>query len=104
MFNKPFKVFFIAFFALVLFFFLFPINLFNGEIIYQNGIQEMAVQAPLSLSYFIGMGYEEADMVGIKDFYLLPAGYALASTFLLGIPGLLAFRLFIKSKSDSHKK
>ena len=99
MLNKPIVIFFATLFVLAAVFFLLPINLFNGEIVYQNKLQEVAIQAPLSLSYFIGLGYDEADMVNVKDFYLLPAGYALAITFLVGIPGLLSYRIFLKNKT-----
>lgn len=80
-------------------FFLFPINLFDGVIIEQRGELELRHQRPLSLSYFIGMGYDESDMEFIKDFYLTTKGVFMAVVFILGLPALLAYRIHLKSKS-----
>jgi hypothetical protein len=72
--------------------FLFPINLFQGEIVYQRGLVESVVDAPMSLSYFVGLGYNPEDMIGIKFFHLKPGGYVLAAMLIFGIPWLIAFR------------
>lgn len=80
-------------------FFLFPINLFDGVIIEERGDLLLTHHRPLSLSYFIGMGYDEADMEFIKDFYLTTKGIIMAVIFILGLPGLLAYRMYLKSKS-----
>ena len=76
--------------------FLLPLNLFSGEIVFNEGLAQTTIKAPLSLSYFIGMGYDEADMMGIKDFYLLPQGYILAVLFIVGIPALISYRIYLK--------
>jgi hypothetical protein len=79
-------------------FFLFPINIFDGVIIYKDLQSEFLLETPLSLSYFIGLGYDEVDMVGVKDFYLTTKGIVMAFVFILGFPGLLAYRMILKSK------
>ncbi len=84
--------------------FLFPINLFPGEVIQKIGATEQAVPIPLSLSYFIGFGYDPVDLEGIKDFYLLPRGYALAFCLLIGFPTIMAFRVYIAKKNSDQKK
>lgn len=76
--------------------FLFPINLFDGVIVIENGLQELELKEPLSLSYFIGIGYDEADMEHVKDFYLTTKGVLLALIFILGIPLLIAYRSYLK--------
>jgi len=78
-------------------FFLFPINLFDGVIVLENGIQTIEKEVPLSLSYFIGMGYEPEDMVGIKEFYLTWKGIFMAFIFIFGFPALLAYRFYLKA-------
>lgn len=80
--------------------FLFPINLFDGIIVIENGLQRVELNRPLSLSYFIGIGYEEADMEFVKDFYLTTRGYLLAGIFLVGIPGLIAYRVYLKRRLE----
>lgn len=100
-FSKPINTFLILFVALILLFFLFPINLFDGEIVVKNGLQTIKQQRPLSLSYFIGLGYDESDMDIIKDFYLLPKGYMMAFLFILGIPSLVAYRVSLGKKDTS---
>jgi hypothetical protein len=97
--SKPIVVFVITFLAIALPLFLMPINLFPGEAIQQIGAIEHSIKLPLSLSYFIGIGYEPEDLVGIKDFYLLPQGYALAFCLLIGLPTILAFRFHIAKRN-----
>lgn len=97
-FKKPIVIFIVLVVFLLCLFFLFPINLFSGEIIIKQGLVEVTEQRPLSLSYFIGLGYDESDMDIIKDFYLLPQGYLTAVIFILGIPALVAYRVYLKRK------
>ena len=81
-------------------FFLFPINLFDGEIVYEEGLRTWKEKANISLSYFIGIGAEKEliDQLGVKDFYLLPRGYILACILILGFPGIWAYRTYIRNK------
>lgn len=96
--RKPIFVFFMVMLLIALPLFLFPINLFEGEIVYQIGALEHVEQAPLSLSYFIGIGYAQEDMYGIKDFYLTTKGYILAALLIIGFPALLAYRVKMRIK------
>jgi hypothetical protein len=104
MFKKPIIIFFLGVILIATPLFLFPINLFNGAIVFENGAQKIVQDAPLSLSYFIGLGYEERDMVGVSDFYLKQEGYILAFCLIIGFPALLAYRLKIKFNEDEKKK
>ena len=81
-------------------FFLFPINLFDGEIVYEEGLRTWKEKAHIRLSYFIGIGAEKEliDQLGVKDFYLLPRGYILACILILGFPGIWAYRKYIRKK------
>ncbi len=94
-FEKPKNIFLVLFVFLLMLFFLVPINLFDGEIVLQNGIQKEVIKTPLSLSYFIGLGYSKEDLVGVKDFYLLPQGYVMAFLFIVCIPAIAAYRVFL---------
>lgn len=91
--KKPILLFVSTSLLLLLIFLLFPINLFDGVIEYEEPLRSYSVEAPLSLSYFIGIGYEEADMQYVRDFYLTAKGWMLAFIVIVGLPGLLAFRL-----------
>lgn len=104
MFKKPIFIFFFGVILIAIPLFLFPINLFNGAIVFENGPQKIVQDAPLSLSYFIGLGYEEEEMVGVADFYLKQEGYILAFCLIIGFPALLAYRLKIKFIEDEKKK
>lgn len=95
--KKPLAYFLALSLLLAALFFLLPINLFDGEIVIENGLQEMVIERPLSLSYFIGLGYEDADMVGIKDFYLTTKGIVMAFVFIFGFPALFALRVYLRS-------
>ncbi|MDG1146825.1 MAG: hypothetical protein P8N52_00835 [Crocinitomicaceae bacterium] len=95
--KNPIVIFLATVLLLCLLFFVFPINLFDGKIVYQEGLQEVVVDSPLSLSYFIGLGYDELDMKGVKTFYLTTKGIFTAVIFTLGFPVLLAFRIHLKN-------
>lgn len=97
--RKPLILFVGVAFILAAVFFLFPINLFDGVIIEKRGLQEIVHERPISLSYFIGMGYDPEDMEFIQDFYLTGKGITMALIFILGIPALLAYRVYLKQKS-----
>lgn len=104
MFKKPLVIFFLGVILIATPLFLFPINLFNGAIVYESGAQKIVQDAPLSLSYFVGLGYKEQDMIGISNFYLKQEGYILAFCLIIGFPALLAYRLKIKFDEDDKKK
>lgn len=91
--KKPILLFVSTSLLLLLIFLLFPINLFDGVIEYEESLRSYSVEAPLSLSYFVGIGYDEADMEYVRDFYLTAKGWMLAGIVIVGLPGLLAFRL-----------
>lgn len=99
--TNPIYVFVILLLVINLPLLFFPINLFPGEIVYQVNLLESKVDAPLSLSYFIGFGYQEEDMIGVKDFYLKPVGYALVFCICIALPAILAMR--VGSKKHSQK-
>ncbi len=95
--NNPWNVFALGVIITFLLFFLIPITLFDGEIVFKDGAREWKQQANISLSYFIGIGAqpEELARIGVKDFYLLPKGYAVAFLVLFGFPGLIAYRIHL---------
>jgi hypothetical protein len=74
-------------------------NLFEGEIVYAHNGKKYTLEAPLSLAYFLGLGFQEAEMEGVVDFYLTRRGYMLAVSLLLGFPTLLAYRSFLAKKN-----
>ncbi len=96
MFKNPWVVFIGLSTILAIVFFVFPINLFDGVIVYKSGLQEMNVERPLSLSYFIGLGFEESDMAGVEEFYLTLKGKVMAAIFILGFPAMLAYKVHLK--------
>jgi hypothetical protein len=99
--NKPFLIFFIAVLIIAIPLFIFPINLFDGVIIMKNGLPERKIEVPLSLSYFIGFGFNSIDMEGIKDYYLLPKGYLLAFCLIFGFPATLTYRIYLAQKKKA---
>lgn len=86
-------------FVLACIFFLFPINVFDGALVVQDEFGEYIEERPISLSYFIGMGYDAKDMAdrNISDFYLTTKGVVMAFVFILGFPALLAYRMHLRS-------
>jgi hypothetical protein len=100
LFQKPLNVFMISVMISFLLFFLIPLNLFEGEIVFQEGANIWKQKANISLSYFVGIGADKESLtkIGVKDFYLLPKGYILAIIVLVGLPALIAFRNKIKNR------
>lgn len=94
--KKPWVLFFSLSLVLAAIFFLFNITIFDGKIEFDGPEGGFTLDAKLSLSYFIGIGIEPEDMVGVKDFYLTAQGVFMAFVFILGLPGLLAYRMHLK--------
>ncbi len=95
--SRALAIFTITAVVLAILFFTLPINIFDGEIDYKEGIREYTVDAPLSLSYFIGLGFEEGDMQFVQDFRLTTKGWVMAVLFIFGFPALLAYRIYLKA-------
>ena len=76
-------------------------NLFEGEIVYSQNGKRYVLEAPLSLAYFVGLGYQDSEMEGGVDFYLTRRGYMLAFSLVLGFPLLLAYRSFLAKKNKT---
>jgi hypothetical protein len=97
-FKNPWFVFALGVVISSCIFFLFPINLFDGEIVFQTAAKTWKVKANISLSYFLGIGAdkEQLELLGVKDFYLLPKGYILALIVILGLPGLWSYRVYLR--------
>lgn len=96
---KPWFVFLFSFILIGGVLILVSPNLFEGEIVYAHNGKKYTLEAPLSLAYFIGLGFQEAEMEGVVDFYLTRRGYMLAVSLLLGFPTLLAYRSFLAKKN-----
>lgn len=96
--KRPLVLFLVLSLLLALIFFLLPINIFDGVIVIQDEFGEYIDQRPISLSYLIGIGYDNQDLLdkNIKDFYLTTKGIVMAFIFILGFPGLLAYRIHLK--------
>ncbi len=103
-FSKPLNTFFTLFLFLLLTFLLFPINIFDGEIIYKQGLVTMTEKRPLSLYFVSGLEYSKDELKGIKEFHLSPKGYLMAFLFIIGIPALTAYRVNLGYKNKAKKK
>ncbi len=95
--RKALLIFIAISFVLALLFFTIPINLFDGVIVEKTGISTIKHGRPLSLSYFVGLGYDQDDMENVVDFYLTIKGKIIAFIFIFGLPGILAYRISLKS-------
>jgi hypothetical protein len=98
--KRPLLFFLIVFLILALPLCTLPINLFPGEVVYGSGLGAVKIKAPLSLSYFLGFGYQSDDMAGITDYYLTWGGALLAFCFLVGIPAIATYRFLHRNKSN----
>lgn len=96
---KPWFVFALTFILIAGTLIIVSPNLFEGEIVYVQNGKKYVLEAPLSLAYFVGLGYDKDDMEQVADFYLTRRGYMLAASLLLGFPTLLAYRSFLAKKN-----
>jgi hypothetical protein len=98
-FQKPVNAFF--FFAVIISVILFtvPINMFDGEVIFSHNGQELTAPMKMSLSYFIGLWIDEEDMKDVVAFHLVGKGYLLVFLMIVGLPALLAYRVWIGKKA-----
>lgn len=109
--RKPINLFLVLFVVLLLVFCLFPINIFDGAIVYEKGegLAKFIEPRPLSLHFLFGFeNYKEIfekEMPGwiIVDKYLTPKGYAMAAIFIIGIPALAAYRLHLGKNRNTDK-
>ena len=98
--TRSLAIFVVTAFILTVIFFTIPINIFDGQIDYVEPQREYTIDAQLSLSYFIGLGYEEADMEFVKSFRLTTKGWLMAIIFIFGLPALLAYRIYMKANKS----
>jgi hypothetical protein len=101
MLKKPIIIALVLSSILAILFFTLPINLFDGVIVYKQGISTINVETQLSLSYFVGLGFDEADMTNVDTFYLTLKGKVMAVIFIFGFPSLLAVRMYSKRNLNS---
>jgi hypothetical protein len=47
------------------------------------------------------MGLNPGDLEGIKSFKLTPWGWALAFCYIFLLPGIIAYRIYMKQKAKS---
>lgn len=108
-FKKPINLFLVLFLFLLLLFCLFPINIFDGAIVYEKELTRYIEPRPLSLHFLLGFeNYKETfqkEMPGwtIVDKYFTAKGYAMAAIFTLGIPALAAYRVHLGKNRDANK-
>lgn len=84
--------------------FLIPINLFEGEIIFNHNGNNVPVQAKLSLSYFIGIGASPQETKDVVDFYLVPLGYLNVFLLLGALPALISYRIYLHQEKGMQPK
>ncbi len=99
--KKPLIIFIGLTLVLTAFFFLFPISIFDGVVVVEEPHRSYTIEAPLSLSYFIGIGYEPSDVEYVKDFYLTGKGWFMAIIFTMGFPALVAYRMYLKQRQNN---
>lgn len=97
--KKPIYLFVLLMLLIALPLVLFPINLFDGEIVYQSGISKIVEPRPLSLHFVAGLEYNKEELLGVEDYYLKPRGWVLAFLFIVGFPALISYRVWVKQKT-----
>lgn len=81
-----------------------PIELFDGEVVWKINDQEVVSKQSLSLSYFFGIGLGDTDLSSVRDFRLTAQGWMLVFIFIIGLPGLLSYRFYLKATAPEEEK
>lgn len=98
--TKALAIFVITALVLTIVLFVVPINLFDSQIHYVEPTRDYIVEAPLSLSNYIGLYEDEASMEFVESFWLTPKGWFMVVIFIFGFPALLAYRIYLKGKKE----
>lgn len=93
--RKPVAVFVLTMILVSTILFTLPINLFDGEVIYNVNGFEYSRPMKMSLSYFIGLGISDEDLLDVKSFHLVGMGYFMVVLMLFAFPALIAYRVWI---------
>jgi Zn-dependent protease len=101
--RKPIVAYLIALLFLSAIFFLIPINLFDGEIVFRYNGVEFTERAKLSLSYFIGIGASAEETKDVVSFHLIGQGYLMVFLILGALPGLIAYRVHVANQLEQKK-
>lgn len=101
--KKPILLFTVLFLVVTLLLTFIPVNIFPGVIVYEQGIQLIEIEAPLTLGNFIGLGFNDGDLDHVKSFYLTSKGIAMAFIVCIGIPALVAYRFYVKGQLKDKK-
>lgn len=83
-------------------FFLIPINIFDGEVTYDNGKMVFTRKQPLSLSYFIGIVSEGDSLASVKEMHLIGKGYFMAVLLIVGFPSLIGYRVWLGNQNRKN--
>jgi len=81
---------------------LVPVELFNGEVTWILNGKEVTYEQNLSLSYFFGIGIEGEQLEYVKSFRLTAQGWLLAFICIIGIPGLISYRIYLTNSGDKE--
>lgn len=100
-FRNPVATFFVVGAVLSIILFVLPINLYDGEVVYNIDGRVFTAQTKLSLSDFTGMWLTEADMQDVEDFYITGKGWLMVFLINFCLPGLIAYRVWIAQKSKN---
>ena len=101
--RKPYFVFGACLLVLLVVFLLVPLALFDGEVIFNNGISEWKVQTKMTLSQVLRIGVGENELQDVKAYYPILQGYVLLVLMFIGFPALLAYRFHILNKTEAAK-
>lgn len=99
LFRKPLFVFILLSVAIAAPLLLLPINVFQGEIVYHSGISTLVEPRPLSLYFVSGLEYYGEELKGVQNYYLTARGWMLAFIFIIGIPAMVAYRVYLKRQA-----
>lgn len=98
--NAPLKkslfIFGISVVVLTALFCLLPIEVFDGEVVTKVNDKEVVMPTKLSLSYFFGIGVDPSSLAAIETFRLTGMGWILVFIFIIGMPGMISYRLYLK--------
>lgn len=94
--KRSLVIFTLSFIAIVCLLFFAPIELFDGEIHYKQGLQDFVIDKKMTLSEGLGFGLRQKDLEGVESYGLKTVGYLFVFLFTLALPALITYRLHLQ--------
>ena len=101
--KSPRVIFVISFVLMVIISLIPQIELYECHFYYTDGVQELDFKKNMSLSYFLGYGYDMEALSLYQTIDFTWKGKLMIFLLLLGFPLLVSYRFALRNKLNNQK-